>query len=77
MNGGTGGGALSPGPEAAPSVIDTERASRNTGRSALTGRHPPAAREHSHLFWSKSCAAAPSFGLVYSGAQAIDERRSQ
>jgi hypothetical protein len=30
--------------------VDIERQSRDTAGSALTGRHQPAAREHSHLF---------------------------
>src|SRR5207237_6642208 len=44
--------------------LTSTRRSLDTGGSALTGRHPPAAREHSHLFWSESCACAPSFSLV-------------
>jgi hypothetical protein len=48
-------------------AFDIERQSRDTAGSALTGRHPPAAREHSHLFWSESCAYAPSFSLVSAG----------
>ena len=58
-------------------AVDIEAASLDTAGSALTGRHHPAAREHSHLFWSESCACAPSFSLVFSGVQAIHERRSQ
>src|SRR5439155_13563281 len=49
------------------SALTSKRQSLDTARSALTGRHPPAAREHSHLFWSESCACAPSFSLVSAG----------
>src|SRR5688572_31292157 len=35
---------------AAVARVDIETAARDTAGSALTGRHPPAAREHSHLF---------------------------
>ena len=31
-------------------VLTSKRQSLDTAGSALTGRHPPAAREHSHLF---------------------------
>ena len=48
-------------------AFDIERQSLDTAGSALTGRHQPAAREHSHLFWSESCACAPSFSLVSAG----------
>src|SRR5258708_23326963 len=47
--------------------LTSNRQSLDTARSALTGRHQPAAREHSHLFWSESCACAPSFSLVSAG----------
>src|SRR5713101_10044142 len=47
--------------------LTSKRQSLETAGSALTGRHPPAAREHSHLFWSESCACAPSFSLVSAG----------
>src|SRR4030081_3750919 len=47
--------------------LTSKRQSLDTARSALTGRHQPAAREHSHLFWSESCACAPSFSLVSAG----------
>jgi hypothetical protein len=33
-----------------PAVFDIEAAGVDTAGSALTGRHQPAAREHSHLF---------------------------
>jgi hypothetical protein len=46
---------LEPRFSASPRLTST-RQSPDTARSALTGRHPPAAREHSHLFWSESCA---------------------
>src|SRR6266849_2911473 len=47
--------------------LTSKRQSLDSAGSALTGRHPPAAREHSHLFWSESCACAPSFSLVSAG----------
>jgi hypothetical protein len=49
------------------SAVDIEATSLDTAASALTGRHPPAAREHSHLLWTESCAFAPSFSLVSAG----------
>src|SRR5262249_29616254 len=39
----------------------------DTSGSALTGRHPPAAREHSHLFGLSRVRFAPSFSLVSAG----------
>ena len=48
-------------------AFDIETAARDTGGSALTGRHQPAAREHSHLFGPKLRAFAPSFSLVSAG----------
>jgi hypothetical protein len=48
-------------------VFDIDAAVPDTAESALTGRHPPAAREYSHLFRSESCACAPSFSLVSAG----------
>jgi len=56
-------------------TVDTAPAPFDTAGSALTGRHPPAAREYSHLFRSEWRAYAPSFSLVFSGVQAIHERR--
>ena len=47
--------------------VDIGTAVPDTAGSALTGRHPPAAREHSHLFGPKLCAFAPSFSLVSAG----------
>jgi hypothetical protein len=34
-------------------AVDKEAAPLDTGGSALTGRHQPAAREYSHLFRSE------------------------
>jgi len=34
-------------------TVDTAPAPLDTAGSALTGRHPPAAREYSHLFRSE------------------------
>src|SRR5207237_10619627 len=48
-------------------AVDREAASLDTAGSALTGRHQPAAREHSHLIWSESRAFAPSFSLASAG----------
>jgi hypothetical protein len=53
-------------PSTSPRLTST-RQSLDTAGSALTGRHLPAAREHSHLSWSESCASAPSFSLVSAG----------
>ena len=49
------------------SFLTSQRQFLDTGGSAQTGRHQPAAREHSHLFGPKSCAQAPSFSLVSAG----------
>src|SRR5687767_10898425 len=57
---------LEPRRSASPRLTATWQ-SLDTAGSALTGRHLPAAREHSHLFWSESCACAPSFSLVSAG----------
>ena len=57
-------------------VVDIEAASPDTVGSALTGRHPPAAREHSHLF-GLSRVRVHLLSAWFSGAQAIHERRSQ
>src|SRR5262245_17855336 len=48
-------------------TFDLKQQSLDTAGSALTGRHQPAARENSHLFWFESCALAPSFCLVSAG----------
>jgi hypothetical protein len=56
--------------------LTSTRQSLDTGGSALTGRHQPAAREHSHLF-ALSRVRRTFFQPGFSGAQAIHERRSQ
>ena len=42
-------------------TVDTAPAPFDTAGSALTGRHPPAAREYSHLFGTESCAFGTFF----------------
>ena len=57
--------------------LTSKRQSRDTAGSALTGRHPPAAREHSHLFGLSRVRSCTFFQPGFSGVQAIHERRSQ
>jgi hypothetical protein len=47
--------------------LTSKRQSLDTAGSALTGRHQPAAREHSHLFALNRVRFAPSFSLVSAG----------
>ena len=56
-------------------ALTSKRPLLDTAGSALTGRHLPAAREHSHLFGLSRVRLVPSFSLV-SAVQAIHERGS-
>src|SRR5882762_3008577 len=47
--------------------LTSKSKSLDTPPSALTGRHQPAAREHSHLFGLSRVRFAPSFSLVSAG----------